>query len=84
MLHELHTTMKTYHSYQGECRQAEAKLRLAESQRGKLEQSLSQDKLDRSKKYRMIEKEVMKVLFSCIFCNYFIVICFVLFFSAKK
>lgn len=61
VLHELHTTMKTYHSYQGECRQAEAKLRLAEAQRTKLEHSLSQDKLDRSKKYRMIEKEVIKV-----------------------
>lgn len=53
--------MKTYHSYQGECRQAETKLRLAENQRGKLEQSLSQDKLERSKKYRVIEKEIMKV-----------------------
>lgn len=61
VLHELHTTMKTYHSYQGECRQAETKLRLAENQRGKLEQSLSQDKLERSKKYRVIEKEIMKV-----------------------
>lgn len=70
MLHELHTTMKTYHSYQGECRQAEAKLRLAESQRGKLEQSLSQDKLERSKKYRMIEKEVMKVLILQIYIFY--------------
>ncbi|GLV43182.1 Rho GTPase activating protein at 92B [Carabus blaptoides fortunei] len=60
VLHELHTTMKTYHSYQGECRQAETKLRLAENQRGKLEQSLSQDKLERSKKYRVIEKEIMK------------------------
>ncbi|KAK4871550.1 hypothetical protein RN001_015674 [Aquatica leii] len=60
VLHELHTTMKTYHSYQAELRQAEAKLRAAESQRSKLEQSLSQDKLDRSKKYKLIEKEVIK------------------------
>ncbi|KAF5285233.1 hypothetical protein FQR65_LT13297 [Abscondita terminalis] len=60
VLHELHTTMKTYHSYQAELRQAEAKLRAAESQRNKLEQSLSQDKLDRSKKYKLIEKEVVK------------------------
>lgn len=72
--------MKTYHSYQGECRQAEAKLRLAESQRGKLEQSLSQDKLDRSKKYRMIEKEVMKVVCLHEFYKHG---CNIYFFSAK-
>lgn len=60
VLHELHTTMKTYHSYQAELRQAEAKLRSAESQRSKLEQSLSQDKLERSKKYKFMEKEVQK------------------------
>ncbi|KAJ3622933.1 hypothetical protein MTP99_019200 [Tenebrio molitor] len=60
VLHELHTTMKTYHSYQAELRQAEAKLKSAETQRAKLEQSLSQDKLDRSKKYKLMEKEVMK------------------------
>ncbi|KAJ8926951.1 hypothetical protein NQ314_020803 [Rhamnusium bicolor] len=53
VLHELHTTMKTYHSYQAELRQAEAKLRSAEIQRNKLEQSLSQDKLDRSKKIQI-------------------------------
>jgi len=54
--------MKTYHSYQGELRQADAKLRSAESQRSKLEQSLMQNKLDRSKKkYKITEKEVMKV-----------------------
>jgi SLIT-ROBO Rho GTPase activating protein len=61
VLHELHTTMKTYHSYQGEYRQAENKLRIAENQRLKLEQSLPREKLDRSKKYRLIEKEVQKV-----------------------
>ncbi|XP_021912868.1 SLIT-ROBO Rho GTPase-activating protein 1-like isoform X4 [Zootermopsis nevadensis] len=60
VLHELHTTMKTYHSYQGEYRQAENKLRIAENQRLKLEQSLPREKLDRSKKYRLIEKEVQK------------------------
>ncbi|CAH1103499.1 unnamed protein product [Psylliodes chrysocephalus] len=60
VLHELHTTMKTYHSYQAELRQAETKLRTAELQRSKLEQSFSQDKLERSKKYKLMEKEVMK------------------------
>lgn len=61
MLQELHTKMKTFHSYQGELRQAEVKLKSAELQRAKLEQTLSQDKLDRSKKYKLMEKEVMKV-----------------------
>ncbi|RZF41497.1 hypothetical protein LSTR_LSTR000211 [Laodelphax striatellus] len=60
VLHELHTTMKTYQAYQGECRQAEAKLRLAENQRLKIEQSLPKEKLDRSKKFRLVEKEVQK------------------------
>jgi len=60
-LHELHTTMKTHHSYQTECRQAEAKLRLAENQRLKMEQSIPKEKLDRSKKYKLIGKEVQKV-----------------------
>ncbi|XP_019875218.1 SLIT-ROBO Rho GTPase-activating protein 1 [Aethina tumida] len=60
VLHELHTTMKTYHSYQAELRQTETKLRTAEVQRAKLEQSLTQDKLEKSKKYKMIEKEVQK------------------------
>ncbi|XP_075216171.1 SLIT-ROBO Rho GTPase-activating protein 1-like isoform X2 [Lycorma delicatula] len=60
VLHELHTTMKTYQTYQGECRQAEGKLRLAENQRLKIEQSLPKEKLDRSKKFRLIEKEVQK------------------------
>lgn len=62
VLHELHTTMKTYHSYQAELRQAESKLQTAENQRSKLEQSLPQDKLDRSKKYKLMEKEVQKVI----------------------
>lgn len=61
VLHELHTTMKTYHAYQGEFRQAENKLRLAENQRLKLEASIPKEKLERSKKYRLIEKEVQKV-----------------------
>ena len=55
--------MKTYQAYLGEARQAEAKLRQAEAQRTKLEQTLAKDKLERSKKYRLIEKEVSKVMY---------------------
>lgn len=55
--------MKTYQAYQAESRQAETKLRVAEQQRNKLEvaNADSRDKLARSKKYKLIEKEVNKV-----------------------
>lgn len=53
--------MKTYHTYQTECKDAEKKLRAAETQRTKLQQTVPKEKLDRSKKYRLIEKEVQKV-----------------------
>lgn len=61
VLHELHTALKTYQTYQANCKQAETKLRLAEGQRQKVELSIPKEKLDRSKKYRMIEKDVQKV-----------------------
>ncbi|XP_043474331.1 SLIT-ROBO Rho GTPase-activating protein 1-like isoform X2 [Leptopilina heterotoma] len=61
VLHELHTTMKTYQAYQAESRQAETKLRVAEQQRNKLEvANAPPEKLVRSKKYKLIEKEVNK------------------------
>ncbi|XP_034939969.1 SLIT-ROBO Rho GTPase-activating protein 1-like isoform X2 [Chelonus insularis] len=61
VLHELHTTMKTYQAYQAESRQAETKLRVAEQQRSKLEvTNAAPEKLQRSKKYKLIEKEVNK------------------------
>ncbi|XP_033218057.1 SLIT-ROBO Rho GTPase-activating protein 1-like isoform X2 [Belonocnema kinseyi] len=61
VLHELHTTMKTYQAYQAESRQAETKLRVAEQQRNKLEVgNAAPEKLVRSKKYKLIEKEVNK------------------------
>lgn len=61
VLHELHTALKTYQTYQANCKQAETKLRLAEAQRLKIEQSIPKEKLDKSKKFRMIEKDVQKV-----------------------
>lgn len=54
--------MKTYQAYQAESRQAETKLRVAEQQRNKLEvANAPPEKLVRSKKYKLIEKEVNKV-----------------------
>ncbi|XP_050547172.1 SLIT-ROBO Rho GTPase-activating protein 1-like isoform X2 [Daktulosphaira vitifoliae] len=60
VLHELHTTMKTYQSYQSEAKQAEAKLKVAENQRLKIEQAVPKEKLEKSKKVRLIGKEVQK------------------------
>lgn len=62
VLHELHTTMKTYQSYQSEAKQAEAKLKVAENQRLKIEQAVPKEKLEKSKKVRLIGKEVQKVI----------------------
>lgn len=62
MLHELHTTMRTYHTYQTEYKNAETKLRNFEAQRTKLEQVIPQEKLEKNKKFRLIEKEIQKVI----------------------
>lgn len=61
VLHELHTTMRTYHTYQTEFKNAETKLRNFEAQRSKLEQHIPKEKLEKSKKFRVIEKEIQKV-----------------------
>ncbi|XP_050092669.1 SLIT-ROBO Rho GTPase-activating protein 1-like isoform X2 [Anopheles aquasalis] len=60
ILQELHTNMKTYHTLQTDAKEAEKKLRTAETQRMKLQQTVPKEKLERSKKYRLIEKEVLK------------------------
>lgn len=85
VLQELHQTMKTFHGYQLECREAEKKLRAAEVQRTKIQQSIPKEKLERNKKFKVIEKEVMKVRktariiqsnwvvnFQCFFFFYFV------------
>jgi transposase len=53
--------MKTYHNYQIDCKEAEKKLKAAENQRTKIQQNIPKEKLERSKKYKVIEKEVLKV-----------------------
>ncbi|XP_054719949.1 SLIT-ROBO Rho GTPase-activating protein 1-like isoform X2 [Uloborus diversus] len=60
VLHELHTTMKTYYTYHNEEKQAEGKLSYVEAQKNKLEQSIPKEKLQRSKKFRLMEKEIQK------------------------
>jgi len=60
VLHELHTAMKTNHTYQSEFRQAESKLAVVEKQRSKLKEQIPKEKLEKSRKFRLIEKEVLK------------------------
>ena len=60
VLHELHTAMKTHHAYQSEFRQAESKLQVVEKQRTKIRDQISKEKLEKSRKFRLIEKEVAK------------------------
>lgn len=59
--------MKTYQSYQAEAKQAEAKLKVAENQRLKIEQAVPKEKLDKSKKVKLIGKEVQKVIIYFLF-----------------
>ena len=54
--------MRTYHTYQTEFKNAETKLRNFEAQRSKLEQGIPKEKLEKSKKFRVIEKEIQKVV----------------------
>ncbi|XP_022236700.1 SLIT-ROBO Rho GTPase-activating protein 1-like, partial [Limulus polyphemus] len=60
VLHELHTSMKTYHAYHSEERQMESKIKILESQKSKLEQSISSEKIQRLKKYNLIVKDLQK------------------------
>jgi len=52
--------MKTYHVYHGESKQAENKLRYAESQKAKVEQHASKGTL--SRKFKAVEKQTEKVV----------------------
>lgn len=53
--------MKTYYTYHNEEKAAEGKLSYVEAQKSKLEQTIPKEKLQRSKKFRLIEKEIQKV-----------------------
>ncbi|XP_047735502.1 SLIT-ROBO Rho GTPase-activating protein 1 isoform X3 [Hyalella azteca] len=60
VLHELHTSLRTYHTYQAEHKAAQAKLASFQEQKAKLQAAVPKEKLDKSKKYRVIEKEIQK------------------------
>lgn len=52
--------MKTHHTYQSEFRQAESKLQVVEKQRTKIKEQIPKEKLEKNRKYKVIEKEVAK------------------------
>lgn len=54
-------TMKTYHAYRALEQQAKAKLDYVASQKSRLEQSIPKEKLEKSKRFRVVEKELSKV-----------------------
>ncbi|KAF2366812.1 SH3 domain [Trinorchestia longiramus] len=60
VLHELHTSLRTYHTYQAEHKAAQAKLASFQEQKAKLQAAVPKEKLDKSKKFRVIEKEIQK------------------------
>ncbi|KAG0418838.1 hypothetical protein HPB47_004564 [Ixodes persulcatus] len=53
-------TMKTYHAYRALEQQAKAKLDYVASQKSRLEQSIPKEKLEKSKRFRVVEKELSK------------------------
>ena len=61
VLHELHTSTKTFHGDQAESKQAESKLKVVEAQKAKLELVIPKEKIERSKKIRLVDKEIQKV-----------------------
>ena len=62
VLHELHTAMRTYNSYQSEFLLAQGKLDNLRAQKTKMEHSIPKEKLEKRRKYKVIEKEIEKVV----------------------
>ena len=53
--------MRTYHTYQAEFKSAEMKLKNFEAQKSKLEADIPKEKLEKRKKFKVLEKEIQKV-----------------------
>lgn len=60
VLHELQAAMRTYHGYRASEEQARAKLELVEAQKRRLEASVGREKLERSRRFRVLTKELAK------------------------
>ncbi|XP_043221139.1 SLIT-ROBO Rho GTPase-activating protein 3-like isoform X2 [Amphibalanus amphitrite] len=60
VLHELQVSTKTYNMYYTQFSNAENKLQYVENQRGKLELSIPKEKLEKSRKFKLVEKEILK------------------------
>ena len=67
VLHELQVSTKTYNMYYTQFSNAENKLQYVENQRGKLELSIPKEKLEKSRKFKLVEKEILKVRVVLIF-----------------
>ena len=65
LIHELQEATKTYNTYYGLFSGAEAKLQYVVNQKAKLEVNLPEDKLEKSRKFRLVEKEIVKVGGGC-------------------
>ncbi|XP_043245402.1 SLIT-ROBO Rho GTPase-activating protein 1-like isoform X3 [Amphibalanus amphitrite] len=60
LINELQESTKTYNTYYALFSAAEAKLQYVVNQKAKLEVNLPEDKLDKSRKFRLVEKEIVK------------------------
>ncbi|XP_037091631.1 rho GTPase-activating protein 4-like, partial [Pollicipes pollicipes] len=60
VLHELQVSTKTYNMYYTQFSNAENKLQYVENQKGKLELNIPKEKLEKSRKFRLVEKEILK------------------------
>lgn len=60
VLHELQAAMKTYHVYCASEEQARAKMELVAGQKRRLEAVVAREKLERSKRFRVVAKELAK------------------------
>lgn len=61
MHNELHTALKTYFLCLSDCRQSETKYRVAEEQRVKIKNAISEEKQPRNRKLKVWTKEAAKV-----------------------
>ena len=61
LINELQESTKTYNMYYALFSAAEFKLQYVVNQKAKLEVNLPEDKLDKSRKFRLLEKEIVKV-----------------------
>ncbi|XP_037069231.1 SLIT-ROBO Rho GTPase-activating protein 1-like [Pollicipes pollicipes] len=60
LINELQAATKTYNMYYAQFSTAEGKLQYVVNQKAKLEVNLPEEKLEKSRKFRLVEKEIVK------------------------